>query len=127
MGISYHSRHKRRPTCGIRKVYQKKLKLYRAKTLVNHCTIAIDAMPSKQWYDKHYDLKIRVKGGRKVQENVADETEKFSRSKDAQHKYNLCQEDMVCDLKLDEQLCPEIEHHEHHLHGPNNFRIDRWK
>eukprot|EP01083_Nonionella_stella_P090516 252844_1 len=78
--------------------------LYRTKTLVKNCIIAIDATPLRQWYEKHYDVKIGVKEGRKVQDEEATETEKIARSKHAQRKYNARQADRVLDPKLDEQF-----------------------
>lgn len=76
--------------------------LLRTKTLVKNAIIVIDASPFKQWYEKHYDLKIGIKENRKEEEEAV--VEPVKRSKTCAKKIAKRQDKRDLDAKLDEQF-----------------------
>lgn len=73
--------------------------LVRTKTLVKGCIVQIEAAPFKNWYEKHYGVKIGVK------KSAAKKDEPETKvSKHVQRKLSLRQKTRILDPALDEQF-----------------------
>eukprot|EP00005_Dracoamoeba_jomungandri_P003563 CAMPEP_0174259076 /NCGR_PEP_ID=MMETSP0439-20130205/7958_1 /TAXON_ID=0 /ORGANISM="Stereomyxa ramosa, Strain Chinc5" /LENGTH=213 /DNA_ID=CAMNT_0015342825 /DNA_START=44 /DNA_END=685 /DNA_ORIENTATION=+ len=60
--------------------------LVRTNTLVKNAIVQIDASPFKQWYEKHYGVKLSTKASRKAEEEKAEQKEETKLSKRVKYK-----------------------------------------
>uniref|UniRef100_A0A2P2I550 40S ribosomal protein S8 n=1 Tax=Hirondellea gigas TaxID=1518452 RepID=A0A2P2I550_9CRUS len=83
--------------------------LLRTKTLVKNAIVLVDAGAFKQWYEKHYDMKIGKKDNKKDPSAAqAEETEEVEepvkRSKRLQKRIEARKKNQELDKQLDEQF-----------------------
>lgn len=76
--------------------------LVRTKTLVKNCIVSIDPNPFKAWYQKHYNVDLSLRKGKKAVEQPAKETEAVKKSKHVLAKIGGRQKERYIDPKLEE-------------------------